>query len=203
MRESLNTLNMSIEEWHILKGLNINLYEKGALLKLLFKQKIYLGFSKTFGFKQIVQSTIRATNNSSSLINNKLINAYEKIAQCGLIGAGLSDHAVILCKRKLRKSETMWSIDLQKVFDTIDQHLLKQHKVLHRINKDLSKNFCNICDWFTDNKLSIHLRYEIKLNLSLVIKYDGINIKQYSKVTYLGCKLDENLPTDSYDFGGY
>ena len=30
-----------------------------------------------------------------------------------------------------------------------DTCLLYQHKDLDRINKELTKNFCNICDWFT------------------------------------------------------
>ena len=43
--------------------------------------------------------------------------------------------------------------------------LLYQHKDLDQINKELNKNFCNICDWFVDNKLSIRFG-TIKLNLS-------------------------------------
>ena len=37
-----------------------------------------------------------------------------------------------------------------------DTCLLYQHKYLDQISKELTKNFCNICDWFVDNKLSIH-----------------------------------------------
>ena len=37
-----------------------------------------------------------------------------------------------------------------------DTCLLFQHKDLERIKKELTKNFSNICDWFVDNKLSIH-----------------------------------------------
>ena len=35
-------------------------------------------------------------------------------------------------------------------------YFLYQHKDLDRINKELTKHFCNICDWFVNNKLSIH-----------------------------------------------
>ena len=31
-----------------------------------------------------------------------------------------------------------------------------QHKDLEPIKEELTKNFSNICDWFVDNKLSIH-----------------------------------------------
>ena len=86
-----------------------------------------------------------------------------------------------------------------------DTWLLYQHKDLEQINKELTKNYCNICDWFVDNRLSIHFggdktksilfstkNKKKKIGI-LEIKYGNINIKQYSKVTYLGCELDENL----------
>ena len=34
--------------------------------------------------------------------------------------------------------------------------LLYQHEDLDQINKELTKTFCDICDWFVGNKLSIH-----------------------------------------------
>ena len=86
-----------------------------------------------------------------------------------------------------------------------DTCLLYQHKDLDRINKELTKNVCNICDWFVDNKLSIHFGKDKGKSIlfstknkkkkigTLEIKYGNINIKQYSKVTYLGCELDGNL----------
>ena len=88
---------------------------------------------------------------------------------------------------------------------TDDTCLLYQHKDLDQINKELTQHFCNICGWFVDNKLGIHFGiYKTKPILfsikdkkkkigTLEIKYGNINIKQYSKVTYLGCELDENL----------
>ena len=56
--------------------------------------------------------------------------------------------------------------------------------------KMLIKDFSNICDWFVDNKLSIHFRennaksilFSSKRNLKLVTKLDSykkIKIKQY------------------------
>ena len=83
--------------------------------------------------------------------------------------------------------------------------LLCQHEDLDRINKELTKNFYNTCDWFVDNKLSIHFGEDKTKSIlfstknkkkkigTLEIKYGNNNIKQYSKVTYLGCKLDENM----------
>ena len=60
-----------------------------------------------------------------------------------------------------------------------------------------------------DNKLSIHFgedktksilfssKHKVKSKSPLNIQYNGIKIKQYSKVTYLGCILDETLSGES------
>ena len=37
-----------------------------------------------------------------------------------------------------------------------DSCLVYQHKDVRKIEQILNKNFSNICDWFVDNKLSIH-----------------------------------------------
>ena len=37
-----------------------------------------------------------------------------------------------------------------------DSCILYQHKEVDEIEKHLNKDFENICDWFVDNKLSIH-----------------------------------------------
>ena len=70
---------------------------------------------------------------------------------------------------------------------------------------ETEKHFSNLCEWFLDNKLSIHfgenktkfilfgskrkLRKVVKLNIT----YQGIDIKPNSQVTYLGCILDETM----------
>ena len=86
-----------------------------------------------------------------------------------------------------------------------DSCLLFQNKNVTEIKKQLTKGFSNICDWFVDNKLSIHLGedktksilFSSKRNLKLVQKLDirckDIKIKQYKHVNYLGCMLDESM----------
>ena len=73
------------------------------------------------------------------------------------------------------------------------------------IKKRLNEDFENLCDWFVDNKLSIHFGEDKTKSIILAskrraknihqlnIKYKDINIKQHSEVTYLGCVLDETL----------
>ena len=90
MSDSLNTLNILNEEWHILEDLNINLCENSTLIRENNKNivkgtnkispvvKKYLEFCKAFGFKQIIQSPTRVTLSTSSLIDHILTNNNEK-----------------------------------------------------------------------------------------------------------------------------
>ena len=84
-----------------------------------------------------------------------------------------------------------------------------QHKYINEIEKHLNKDFESICDWFVDNKLSIHFgddktksilftsKFKIKKVRELNITYGNIQIKQHSKVKYLGCMLDETISRET------
>ena len=84
-----------------------------------------------------------------------------------------------------------------------------QHKDVNEIEKQLSKDLESICDWFVNNKLSIHFgdgktksilfasKFKIKKVRKLNIKYGKIQIKQHSKAKYLGCILDETMPGET------
>ena len=90
-----------------------------------------------------------------------------------------------------------------------DTCLVFQHKDVIEIETVLNKNFSSLCDWFIDNKLSIHFgeektksilfssKHKVKKCKPLNIHCKNIKIKQYSKVTYLGCILDEALSGES------
>ena len=82
-----------------------------------------------------------------------------------------------------------------------DTCLIFQHSNIKEIEIQLNKNFSLICDWSLINKLSIHFEEDktksiifsskrmIKKASPLYIQYKDIKIKQYTKVTYLGCIL--------------
>ena len=67
----------------------------------------------------------------------------------------------------------------------------------------------NLCEWYIDNKLSIHLgedktksiffgsKHKLKNAGKLNIMYNEIEIKQHSKVTSLGCLLYETVSGES------
>ena len=86
-----------------------------------------------------------------------------------------------------------------------DSCLIYQHRDVNEIEKQQKKDFENVCDWFADNKLSIHFgedrtksilfasKRKIKSARKLNVKYKNIKIKEHSQVTYLGCVLDETL----------
>ena len=87
--------------------------------------------------------------------------------------------------------------------------LIFQHKGINIIEHQPNRNFSNICDWFVDNKLSIHFGEDkiesilfaplnkCKKLRKLNISYGSLKIKQYAEVTYLGCILDESLSRES------
>ena len=90
-----------------------------------------------------------------------------------------------------------------------DSGLTFQHKDVHKIEHQLNKDFSSLCEWFVDNKLSIHLGKEktkrILFGLKLKLKnagkpnkmYNGTEIKQSSKVTYFRCLLDQTMSGES------
>ena len=86
-----------------------------------------------------------------------------------------------------------------------DTYLVCQHNGINEIEKQLNEGFESICDWFVDNKLSIYFgddktksilfatKFKIKKVRKLNIKYGDIQIKQHSKVKYLGCIRDKRM----------
>ena len=86
-----------------------------------------------------------------------------------------------------------------------DSCIIYQNADIKLIENKLNHDFNNICNWFIDNKLSIHLgedktkcilfapKYKKKAENKLNIFYQGLRIQQYSSVTYLGCILDEAM----------
>ena len=77
------------------------------------------------------------------------------------------------------------------------------------IEEQLNTDFSSLCDWFVDNKHSVHFgdektqsilsgtKRQLKHRRNLELRYGDIEIKQHSKVTYLGCILDNNLSGES------
>ena len=72
-----------------------------------------------------------------------------------------------------------------------------------QIEKQLNEDFENLCDWFVDNKLSIHFgedktkfiifasKRRAKNIRQLNIKYKDINIKQHSEVSWVRARQND------------
>ena len=82
--------------------------------------------------------------------------------------------------------------------------LLLGERMLKKLKKKLNGDFINICECFVDNKISIHIGKDKTKSIlfpsktkkkfpKLNITYKIIQIKQNSKVTYLGSILDETM----------
>ena len=93
-----------------------------------------------------------------------------------------------------------------------DTCLVCQHKDINKIENQLNEDFSNISDWFVHNELSIHFgedktksilfasKFKRKNIKKLHIKYGDIQIKQHSKVKYLGCLMDETMSGEAMAF---
>ena len=102
-------------------------------------------------------------------------------------------------------SDMVQAINCELLLYADDTGLIFQHKDINIIEHQLNRNFSNICDWFVDNKLSIHFGDDKTKSIlfaplnkykklrKLNISYGSLNIKQNSEVTYLGCILNESL----------
>ena len=85
-----------------------------------------------------------------------------------------------------------------------DTCLICMGRDIKTIEDQLNKDFNSFCEWFVDNKLSIHFGEKktksilfgttkrLKSSCNLDIRYKDIEIKQHSKVSYLGCILMRN-----------
>ena len=86
-----------------------------------------------------------------------------------------------------------------------DSSLTFQHKYLFAMKHQLNKDFVYLFQWFVDNKLNTYLgegktkcllfglKQKLKNVGKLNIMHNGTELKQYSKVTYLGCLLEETM----------
>ena len=97
-----NAKSFDLFEAYILGDFNINLIS-GFTNSNSSKQ--YKEFCTMHGLKQLIDSPTRVTENTSSLLDHILTNSHDKISQVGVIDAGLSDHQITYCTRKIKKEK--------------------------------------------------------------------------------------------------
>ena len=168
--------------------------------KILLEKMSFIGFSEI----TIKWFESYLTNRTFRVSIDK-INSSDSTLTCGVPqGSILGPLLFLLYVNDMPQAV---SSDLYLYAD--DSCLVYQHKDVKIIEKQLNKDFSNLCDWFVDNKLSIHFgedktksilfstKHKVKRAEALNIKYNGVEIKQHSKVKYLGCILDETLSGES------
>ena len=88
-----------------------------------------------------------------------------------------------------------------------DTCILYNYQNVKFIERNSNYDFNSLCEWFIDNKLSVHFGEDKtksilfkrgnKSNLSLNITRNEEVIKQHPVVEYLGCLLDENMSSEA------
>ena len=160
-------------------------------------QKLYaIGFSK------------HSINWSRSYLIKRtfLVNLGNAFSQPACVSSGVLQGSILGPRLFLIYSNDMLqAVKCNLFLYADDTYLVCQHKDINETEKQLNKDFESICDWFVDNKLSIHFGDDniksilfatiskIKKVRKLNIKFENIQIKQHSKVKYLGCMLDETM----------
>ena len=85
---------------------------------------------------------------------------------------------------------------------TDDTCTFYQHEAIEKIENVLNKEFSSLCQWFIDNKLSIHFGEDKTKSIlfsktrglrEINISFAGHSIRQFETVEYLGCQLDSKL----------
>ena len=167
---------------------------------ILIKKMKFVGFSEdTISWFNSYLSTRQfkvSINNSFSNLGN---------IKCGVPQGSILGPLLFL----IYINDISQSVKCEVLLYADDTCLLFQHKDVLKIKEQLNKNFKDLCHWFLDNKLSVHFgedktksilfgsKHKIKNSIPLDIEYNNTKIKQYRKVTYLGCILDDTLSGES------
>ena len=134
-----------------------------------------------------------------------LVNIDNKLSDFGKISCGVPQGSILgPLLFLIYINNTPQAVTSNLLLYADNSCILYQHKDIVQIEKRLNKDFENLCNWFVDNKLSIHFgedktksilfasKRRVKNIRQLNIKYKDINIK-HLEVTYLGCVIDETM----------
>ena len=79
-----------------------------------------------------------------------------------------------------------------------DKSLVCQHKDISKIENQLNEDFCSICDWLVDNKLSMHFSENKTKLILFASKFKRKNIKKLH-IKYGDYKLNNILKSSTGD----
>ena len=134
------------------------------------------------------------------------VQVEDSLSSPGILGCGVPQGSILgplLFLLYVNDMSQAVTCDLLLYAD--DSCLVFQGKDINEIETKLNQDFNSLCDWFVDNKLSIHFGEDktksilfgtgrkLKKQRDLNISRGEIQIKQHSQVVYLGCTLDSKL----------
>ena len=85
---------------------------------------------------------------------------------------------------------------------SFETHQRFKVQFLNELPVYFNEDFEDICDWFVDNKLSIHFEDDKTKSIIFIskrktrninIRCKEMNLKKQAQVTYLGCVLDKSM----------
>ena len=124
-----------------------------------------------------------------------MVNINDKLSTPGDLTCGVPQGSILgPLLFLLYVNDMEQSVDSNLLLYADDSCIFFQNKDVKIIKEQLNKDFSNICDWFIDNKLSIHFgddktksilfgnKRRIKTAEKLNIRYNHMEIKQHSNV---------------------
>ena len=158
-----------------------------------------LGFSNStiLWFKSYLQDRSFTVNIGTEYSNHGNLS-------CGVPQGSILGPLIFL----LYVNDMTGAVDCDLLLYADDSCLIIRDKSIEQIEINLNRNFNTLCDWFLENRLSIHFgedktksilfgRKNCKNLKNLDIRRGDIMIKRHLTVTYLGCILYENLSGES------
>ena len=163
---------------------------------------ILLDKLKSMHFSDSVVSWFR-----SYLTNRRFhVRVDKKVSEEGFLHCGVPQGSILgPLLFLLYVNDMPQSLNCELLLYADDSCLISQHKDIKHIENILNQNFSSLCEWFVDNKLSVHFGEDktksilfsskCKANQAepLNIVYNGVPIKQHASVNYLGCILDQTV----------
>ena len=168
--------------------------------------EIFLSKMVHLGFSQATISWYR------SYLTNRtfLVNVEKNLSSPGDLTCGVPHESILgLQIFLLYVNDMSNSVDCDLLLYADDSCLIFTGPDLKTIEENLNTNFNSLCDWFVENKLSIHFgedktksivfgpQKKLKKLDQLDIRRGDTKIKQHTSVTYLGCELDQYLSGES------
>ena len=191
----------------ILRGFDKGLFTGMVLIDLqkafdTIDHHIFLKKIKCLGFSDSTIAWYRSYLENRYFTVN-IDNSYSEQAHlsCGVPQGSILGPLIFL----LYVNDMAQAVDCDLYLYADDSCLLYTGNDVKVIENNLNKNFNSLCDWFVENKLSIHFgedktksiifgtKRKLKHVHQLDIRRGEIKIKQHTEVTYLGCILDCNL----------